>query len=341
MIQSNNMRADNIKDVAIIGAGPAGLFAAFQCGLLKLSVALIDSLPQAGGQIAALYPEKDILDVPGFSQITGGELSQKLIEQADQFPMDWHLKTQVHTIKKKEGLWRLSLSDEKEIQARSIIIAAGGGSFKPKKPPFENIEDYEQTSIHYSVQNPVQYKDKNIVIIGGGDSAVDWAMQLTEIGAHVTLVHRRDKFRALPHHVEILQKYAKEGRLNLQTGKQLYDIKGKAPYIETIQITDMKDNKEDIAADHLMIFMGLSKDLGPIANWGLSESKTRIDVNPINLQTKEEGIFAVGDIAYWEGKLPLIVTGFGEAAIAARGAFLHARPDERLSKLHSTSMNIK
>ncbi len=334
-------QTDEIKDVAIIGAGPAGLFTAFQCGLLKLSVAIIDSLPQAGGQIAALYPEKDILDVPGFSQITGCKLSQKLIRQAEQFPMDWHLKTQVHAIKKIDGLWQLKMDNEKTLQVKSIIIAAGGGSFKPKKPPFENIEAYEQTSIHYFVQNPMQYKGKNIMIIGGGDSAVDWAMQLTELGAYITLVHRRDKFRALPHHVEIIKQYAKEGRLNLQTGKQLSDIKGKAPYIDTVQIIDMDGCIEDFEIDHLMIFMGLSKDLGPIANWGLSESKTRIDVNPVTLQTAEEGIFAVGDVAYWNGKIPLIVTGFSEAAIAARNAFLHARPDEKLSKLHSTSMNIK
>ncbi len=342
MIQSSKTQdLDKIKDVVIIGAGPSGLFAAFQCSLLKLSVALVDSLPQAGGQIATLYPEKNILDVPGFSQITGGELAQKLVEQANQFPINWYLKSQVQRMQKENDVWNLVIDSGQNIQARSIIIAAGGGSFNPKKPPIKNIEDYESTSVHYAVQNPIQYKGKNIVIIGGGDSAVDWAIQLTQIGAYVTLVHRRDKFRALPHHVETIEKYAREGRLNLQTGKQIYNIKGKAPFIHHVQITDIDGYVEDIKADHLMIFMGLSKDLGPISNWGLSESKTRIDVNPITLQTSEEGIFAVGDIAHWEGKLPLIVTGFGEAAIAARNAFIFVNPDEKLSKLHSTSMKIK
>ncbi len=332
---------NNVKDVAIIGAGPAGLFAAFQCGLLKLSALVIDSLAEPGGQVAALYPEKDILDIPGFSKITGGELSTKLVEQAEQFPLEWHMQSQVYGIEKKENIWHLSMNNGKSVQAKSIIIAAGGGSFTPKRPPIEHIQDYEGSTIHYMVKNPSQYQGQNIVIIGGGDSAVDWAMQLTQIGAYVTLVHRRDKFRAIPHHVEIIEQYAKEGKLNLQTGHQLHDIKGKAPYLEKVEIADMDGNIQEIKAEHLLIFMGLSKDLGPIAHWGLGESRTRIEVNPVTLETIEPGIFAVGDIAHWEGKLPLIVTGFAEGAIAARGAFLYAKPEEKLSKLHSTSMDIK
>ncbi len=335
------MTQTHIKDVAVIGAGPSGLFTAFQCGLLKLSVAIIDSLPQAGGQIATLYPEKHILDIPGFMSVTGAELSRLLIEQVQQFPVHWYLKAQIHAIEKKDDIWHLTTGDGRIVCAKSIIIAAGGGSFKPKKPPLENIEDFEEASVHYMVKNSQQYQGKNVTIIGGGDSAIDWAMQLTEIGAYVTLVHRRNKFRAMPLHVQIVEQYAAEGRLNLQTGKQLYNITGTAPYIETVQIADMDENIEDVKTDYLLIFMGLNKDLGPISRWGLSESKSRIDVNPITLQTNQEGIFAVGDIAHWEGKLPLIVTGFGEAAIAARNAFMHVHPEEKLSNLHSTSMEIE
>ncbi|MFV0321825.1 MAG: NAD(P)/FAD-dependent oxidoreductase [Alphaproteobacteria bacterium] len=330
-----------VKDIAIIGAGPAGLFAAFQAGLLGLSTVILDSLPQAGGQMAALYPEKEILDVPGFISITGAELSERLVEQAAPFNKEWYFNTAVEALEKKDGIWHLSTSGDHEIYAKTIIIAAGGGSFKPKRPPqIEDIEAYEGTSIHYSVFNPGQYKDKSVVIIGGGDSAVDWAMHLTELGAKVTLVHRRDKFRALAHHVEKIKEYAEQGILNLQTGMQLHNIEGAAPNLSIVNITDFDGNITPIEAEHMFIFMGLNKDLGPIAQWGLSESKTRIDVNPATFETSEPSIFAIGDIAYWSGKVPLIVTGFGEAATATRSAFLVAKPEEKLSKMHSTSMKI-
>ncbi|MFV0431547.1 MAG: NAD(P)/FAD-dependent oxidoreductase [Alphaproteobacteria bacterium] len=334
--------SDQIRDMAIIGAGPSGLFAAFQAGFLGLSTVVVDSLPRAGGQLSALYPEKKILDVPGFMSITGEELSHKLLEQAELFNKSWYFNTVVESLEKKDDIWHLGCSQDTTILARTIIIAAGGGSFAPKKPTqIENIEDYEEKSIHYSVHNPKQYQGQSVVILGGGDSAIDWAMHLTEIGAKVTLVHRRDKFRAVAHHVEKVQEYAAQGKLNLQTGMQLHNIKGDAPYLTSVQITDFDDNVTDVEASHLFIFMGLNKDLGPIAEWGLSESKTRIDVNPATLETAEPSIFAIGDIAYWEGKVPLIVTGLGEAATATRRAFLVARPEEKLKKIHSTSMNIK
>ncbi len=330
-----------VKDIAIIGAGPSGLFAAFQAGLLGLSTVVIDSLPQIGGQLTALYPEKEILDVPGFLSVTAAELSDKLMAQASIFNKEWHFSTTIEGLSKNNDIWALSTDDDDVIYAKSIIIAAGGGSFKPKRPPqIENIAAYEGTSIFYAVQNSEKYIGKSVVIIGGGDSAVDWAMHLTELGAKVTLVHRRDKFRALAAHVDKIKAFAAQGLLNLQTGMQLHSIEGDAPNIDIVNITDFDGNVTPIKADRMLIFMGLNKDLGPIAEWGLSESKTRIDVNPATLETSEPSIFAVGDIAHWQGKVPLIVTGFGEAATATRSAFLVARPEEKLSKVHSTSMKI-
>lgn len=330
-----------IFDVAVIGAGPSGLFATFQAGLLGLNVVVIETLPQAGGQLSALYPEKIILDVPGFLNIGAGELSHILYEQAQKFSPKWHFNTQVQQLSYQDSLWHLQTSDDQIIQTKAIIIAAGGGSFAPKRPPhIENIQEFENISVFYSVQNPNEYIGKNVTIIGGGDSAVDWAMQLTKLGAYVTLVHRRDKFRALPAHVSEVENFAQQGKLNLQTGKQLHQIAGNNGQLTNVEIADLDGNIEQVPAEFLLIFMGLNKDLGPISQWGLSESKTRIPVDPITMQTSMEGIFAIGDIAHWEGKIPLIVTGFGEAAIAARGAFLVARPDEKLSKIHSTSMTV-
>lgn len=331
-----------VFDIAVIGAGPSGLFAAFQAGLLGLNVVVIETLPEAGGQLSALYPEKTILDVPGFSNITAGALSHNLYEQAQAFSPKWYFNTQVQNLSKHDELWYLQTSNDQKIQAKAIIIAAGGGSFSPKRPGHvENITAFENISVFYSVQNPKEYAGKNVAIIGGGDSAVDWAMQLTEIGSFVTIVHRRDKFRALPAHVDKIKAFAKQGKLNLQTGKQLHQIEGKNGQLTHIDIIDFDKNIQKIPTDILLIFMGLNKDLGPISQWNLSESKTRIHVDPITMQTTTKGIFAIGDIAYWEGKVPLIVTGFGEAAIAARNAFLVAKPDEKLSKIHSTSITIK
>ncbi len=328
-------------DVAIIGAGPAGLFATFQAGLLGLSAVVMETLPQAGGQLSALYPEKTILDVPGFTAIKAGDLSDALYKQAQTFKPVFHFNTQVNALKREGKHWLISTNTDQVIKAYSIIIAAGGGSFIPKRPThIENIAEFEQISVFYSVHNAKQFAGKNITIIGGGDSAVDWALEFTKLDAYVTLVHRRDKFRAVAAHVDKLHDFALKGKLSLQTSKQLHEIYGEAGQLSHVEIIDFDKNIQEIPTDNLFIFMGLNKDLGPISNWGLSESKTRIDVEPITMQTSAEGIFAIGDVAYWENKMPLIVTAFGEAAIAARGAFLVARPDEKLSKVHSTSLSI-
>lgn len=330
-----------VFDVAIIGAGPSGLFATFQAGLLGLKAVVIENLPQPGGQLAALYPEKNILDVPGFLNVAAGKLSDILYQQAQAFSPIWHFNTQVRQINNHNQLWHLHTANQQEIKAKAIIIAAGGGSFAPKRPPhIENIAEFEDISVFYSVKNPDAYAGKNITIIGGGDSAVDWAMQLTEAGSYVTLVHRRDKFRALPAHVDKIKTFADQEKLNLQTGMQLHQIDGQNGQLTSVEISDLDGNIQKVPTDILLIFMGLNKDLGPISQWNLSESKTRIDVNPVTMETKTQGIFAIGDIAHWEGKIPLIVTGFSEAAIAARGAFLAAKPEEKLSKIHSTSMQI-
>ncbi len=327
-------------DVAIIGAGPSGLFSAFRCGLLGMSTVIFDSLSEVGGQLATLYPEKNILDVPGFSKITGFELSQKLKEQADQFAGTYKMSTKITDLQKVGNNFQLTCDNKEKYTVASVIIAAGGGSFLPKKPKLDDIELYEGNSIHYMVKKVDAFKNKNVAIIGGGDSAVDWALQLHHAGANISLIHRRNKFRAIEASVKQINSLANNGEINLYLDSQVTKLIGDGEKLSKITILNNDGQEHELQVNDLLIFMGLNKDLGPIANWQLGESKTRIDVEKASMQTREEGIFAIGDVAHYENKENLIVLGFAEATLASNGAFLHVNPDKKLSHIHSSSMKI-
>ena len=329
-----------IRDVAIIGAGPSGLFAVFECGMVGLKCHVIDSLEEIGGQCTALYPEKPIYDIPAYPEITAANLIAKLEKQAEPFHPIYHMNQQIVAISNDEGVWRLKTSKDKEICAKAIIIAGGAGAFGPNKPPLSNIEQYEGTSVFYIVREKASFKDKKIVIAGGGDSAIDWALSLIDIASKISIVHRRDKFRAAPETVSKLQQFSEEGRIDILTPYQLKDLNGEGNKLQSIDIIDKNKNIITIDADILLPFYGLSNDLGPIADWGLNLTKSHIETHPTTAQTNIDGIYAIGDIAAYENKVKLILTGFSEAAFAAHHIYKQLKPDTPLHFEYSTTKGV-
>ncbi len=332
-------------DVVIIGAGPVGLFTIFECGMMKMTCHVIDALEEVGGQCTALYPEKPIYDIPGFPSINAGDLIKNLKEQAAPFNPQYHLGDQVNSVHKievpQDGYrWMVTTTRGVELQARIIIIAAGVGAFGPNKPPLDNIEDFEEKSVHYFVRWRETYKGKSIVIAGGGDSAVDWALSLSSVAKKVYVVHRRAKFRALPDSVEKLHTLHDEGILELVTPYQLSSLEGKNGELKTVNVTDLDGQERSLEADYLLPFFGLSMNLGPIAEWGLNLDKSHITINPTTAETSEEGIFAVGDVATYDNKLKLILCGFSEAAQAAHKAREFVYPDEVFHFEYSTTSGV-
>lgn len=331
---------DYEADIAIIGAGPVGLFAVFECGMLGLSCCVIDALEEIGGQCTALYPEKPIYDIPAYPTINAAELIEKLEKQAAPFKPAYCLNQQVTSISDNNGLWRLTTSKETEIQAKAIIIAGGGGAFGPNKPPLEGIEAYEGISVFYSVRQKTNFAGKDIVIGGGGDSAVDWALSLAPIAKSVRLVHRRDKFRAAPESVSRLYDMAEQGKIEIVTPFQLKSLEGQNGKLQAIHIADMKGSVRVLKADILLPFYGLSMDLGPIADWNLTLDHHHIVVDPTSCQTSRENIYAIGDIATYKNKLKFILTGFSEAAFAAHNIYKKIYPDQPLHFEYSTTKGI-
>lgn len=329
--------ADNIRDVAIIGAGPVGLFAVFECGMLGLSVHVIDALPEIGGQCTALYPEKPIYDIPAYPEIMAADLIAQLEKQAAPFRPHYHLNQQVVSISDNKGYYQLITSADMHIKARTIIIAGGAGAFGPNKPPLEDIESYEGVSVFYMVQNKSAFAGKNIVIAGGGDSAVDWALSLAPIAKSVRLVHRRDKFRAAPQSVEKLNQLHKDGIIELVTPYQLKSLTGDKGQLKAIEVADMQGSVRVLEADILLPFYGLSMDLGPIAEWGLNLDHHHISVHPTTCQTNKQKIYAIGDIAAYDNKLKLILTGFSEGAFAAHDIYKKIHPETPLHFEYSTT----
>lgn len=328
-------------DVAIIGAGPTGLFAIFECGMLKMSCHVIDALESIGGQCSAMYPEKPIYDIPAHPAISGGDLIAKLEEQAAPFNPTYHLNQQVTTLQKQEdGRFLLETSKGTAITAKAVIIAAGVGAFGPNRPPLADLESYEGQSVFYMVRKREDFRDKRIVIAGGGDSAVDWALSLSEIAKSVQVVHRRPKFRAAPESVAQLNKLTEDGTVELVVPYQLDGLKGEEGKLSAIVVKDFDGQTRDLDADILLPFYGLSQNLGPITEWGLDLEKKHLSVHPTRMSTSVDGIFAVGDIVTYENKLKLILCGFSEAAMAARSAHAYAYPDEELHFEYSTSMGV-
>jgi thioredoxin reductase (NADPH) len=330
------------RDVAIIGAGPVGLFAVFECGMLGLSCHVIDVLDMPGGQCAALYPEKPIYDIPGYPVIAAQDLIARLAEQAAPFAPLYHLGRRVDRLEPLPdgGGFRLGLDNDATIEAGAVIIAAGVGAFGPNRPPLDGIEAYEGKSVFYLVQRREDYRGRRVVIAGGGDSAIDWALSLAEVAAQVMLVHRRDKFRAAPESLARLKRLAADGKVELVTPYQLHGLDGEAGHLRAVLVADLDGQVRRLAADRLLPFFGLSMNLGPIAQWGLALDQHHVAVDPATCATSAPGIFAVGDIAAYRAKLKLILTGFAEAAQAARAIFPLVRPGEALHFQYSTTTGV-
>jgi thioredoxin reductase (NADPH) len=325
-----------MKDVAIIGAGPVGLFAVFELGMLGLSSALIDGLPAVGGQCRALYAEKPIYDIPAHPSILAGDLVDRLWEQASPFAPKLHLGTSVEAVERVSEGFVLTLADGKSVPARSVLIAAGAGAFMPNRPPLDGIENFEGTSIHYFVDRIENYRGKRIVIAGGGDSAVDWANILSDVAASVSVVHRRAQFRAAPDNVARLHEKVKQEKIRLCTPSQLSALSGSSGQLHAVSITYEDGTSEDLQADCLLPFFGLMPSLGSIESWGLDIDKKTIKVDPSTCATNMNGVYAIGDIAGYPRKLKLIMTGFAEGAQAAHALYEFLNPGKPLHFVHST-----
>lgn len=327
-------------DVVIIGAGPVGLFAIFQCGMLKMRCHVIDTLESIGGQCAALYPEKPIYDIPAYPAINGGDLIAKLEEQAAPFHPIYHLGERATELSKNERDWVIVTDKGTKIRSKAIIIAAGCGAFGPNRPPLAGIEEYEGKSVFYLVKKREDFRGKKVVIAGGGDSAVDWALALSDIAQSIHLIHRRGKFRAAPASIAQLEKFHQEGKIELVTPYQLHGLKGQSGVLEQVIVTTLEGQERALDADMLLPFFGLAMELGPLLHWGLNLERNHIDVNPANCATNLEGIFAIGDIATYPGKLKLILAGFSEAAMSAHSIYSLVHPNEALHFEYSTSRGV-
>jgi len=329
-------------DVVIIGAGPVGLFAVFELGMLKIKAAVVDSLEEIGGQCTALYPEKPIFDIPAHPRIAGGELIERLEEQAAPFHPTYHLKSQVTGLTRQaDGGWLVATSAGAEIACKAVAIAAGGGAFGPNKPPLEGLETYEGTGVFYMVKRREDFRGKRIVIAGGGDSAVDWAMSLPEVAEKVYVVHRRDKFRAAPESVERMRAWEKTGKLEMVVPYQLAGLEGVDGNLDAVVVKDLDGGERRLEADVLLPFFGLAAKLGPIAEWGFPVEKNTIPVDPATCQTAMDGVFAIGDVAAYPGKLKLILQGFSDAAQAAHAIYPLVYPGEALHFEYSTTKGVQ
>lgn len=331
-------------DVIVIGAGPSGLFAVFECGMLGLKCAVFDSLPEIGGQCTALYPEKPIYDIPAAPSILAGDLIHNLEKQAAPFGPSYHLDQQVVSVSQEGGIWQVKTSKGVEARASAIIIAAGAGAFGPNRPPLEDIQSYENAGpgrgVQYMVRRKDDYIGKRVVIAGGGDSAVDWALSLAPLAQSVHVVHRRDKFRAAPENVRQMQGLAAEGKIHLVVPFQLKDIEGRDGNMTGIVVINDNGEEQVLQADVLLPFFGLAAELGPLSEWGLAIDNHHITVDPFTCQTSVDGIFAIGDIAAYKNKLKLILTGFNEAALAAHAIRKQIHPNEALHFEYSTTKGL-
>jgi thioredoxin reductase (NADPH) len=329
--------AHHTTDVAIIGAGPVGLFAVFELGLLNIKAHLVDILDRPGGQCAELYPEKPIYDIPALPVCTGQELTDALLRQIAPFKPEFHFSQMVESLQKTDdGKWQLTTDQGTTITAPVVVIAAGGGSFVPKKPPIKGIEPYEGISVFYAVRRMEQFRDKKLVIVGGGDSALDWVLNLQPLAAQVTLIHRRDEFRAAPDSVEKMRALAAAGKMDLKFG-QVTALDGADGKLSAVEFTDSEKNKSTIACDALLPFFGLTMKLGPVADFGLQLHENLIPVDTEKFETSTPSIFAIGDINAYPGKLKLILSGFHEAALMAQQAFRYVFPGQKLRFQYTTS----
>ena len=325
-------------DILIIGAGPTGLFAVFEAGLLQLKCHLIDALPQAGGQCAEIYPKKPIYDIPGFPEVLAGDLVDNLMEQIKPFQPGFTLGERAETIEKLEdGTFIVTTNKGTKHQAPIVAIAGGLGSFEPRKPLLDNIEKFEDKGINYFIKDPEVYRNKKVVIAGGGDSALDWSIFLADVASEVSLVHRRNEFRGALDSVEKVQKLKNEGKINLITPAEIVSLNGNG-VLQSVNILKTTEVQEQIEleVDHFIPLFGLSPKLGPIGDWGLEIEKNAIKVNTFDYQTNIPAIYAIGDVNTYPGKLKLILCGFHEATLMCQSAFQRIFPDKKYVMKYTT-----
>lgn len=328
-------------DVAIIGAGPVGLFAVFELGMLKIRCHVIDALETIGGQCAALYPEKPIYDIPALPEVLAGELVERLSRQAAPFQPAYHLGQRVEKLARRGAGWRLETNQGAKVDCRAVIVAAGSGAFAPKRPPLPGIESYEGKSVFYLVSRREAFRGKRVVIAGGGDSALDWTLSLAELAKKIYVVHRRPKFRGLPQSVAALHRLTETGEaVEIVVPYVLQGLEGRDGELSAVIVRTPAGAERRLEADALLAFFGLSMDLGPIADWRLALDHGRIVVDPATCETDRPGIFAIGDVADYAGKLKLILSGFSEAAMAAHAIHRLVFPDQELHWEYSTTKGL-
>jgi len=324
-------------DICIVGAGPVGLFAVFEAGLLKLRCHVVDALPQPGGQLSEIYPKKPIYDIPGFPEVLAGDLVDNLMKQIEPFHPTFTLGERVEKFEKLEdGSFKLYTTDGTEIQCKAVAIAGGLGSFEPRKPAVENLERFEGgKGVHYMVRDPEHFRDKRIVIAGGGDSALDWTNFLANVAADVTLVHRGTTFRGAADSAEKVQKLHEAGKIKLVLSSNVTHLHGD-DRLEQVTITANAGDTNTVALDHFIPLFGLTPKLGPIGEWGLDIEDDAVKVNTLDYSTSMPGVFAIGDINTYPGKLKLILCGFHEAALMCQGAFKYIFPDKKYTLKYTT-----
>lgn len=329
-------------DICIIGAGPVGLFAVFEAGLLKMRCHLVDVLPQVGGQLSEIYPKKPIYDIPGYPEVNAQQLVDNLMKQIEPFHPTFTLGEKVKMVRKLEdGAFELTTSDNTVIRCKAIVIAAGLGSFEPRKPAIEGLEQYEgkDKGVLYMIKDPETFRGKRLVLAGGGDSALDWTIYLANVASRLTLIHRNETFRGAPDSGEKVFALARDGKIDLYMNADLESVKG-AERLEAITLVDKEQKQVKIETDYLIPLYGLSPKLGPIADWGLALDKNNIQVNTLDYSTSVPGIYAIGDINTYPGKLKLILCGFHEAALMAHSAFKYVYPNQKPSFKYTTVSGV-
>ena len=323
-------------DAVVIGSGPVGLFSVFELGLLDIKCEVVDILDKPGGQCAELYPDKPIYDIPGMPVVMGNELVELLIKQINPFKPNFHLSSMITELENEgEDLWKTKTDTGKTFLSKVVVIAAGGGSFQPKKPHIKGISEYENKSVFYSIRDRKKFEGKNIVIVGGGDSALDWAITLNDDADSVTLIHRREEFRAAPETVNKVSSLISENKIKFHLG-QVKSLNGKDGVLDSV-VCSQGENEIKIDCDTILPFFGLTMKLGPVANWGINLNENLVSVDTEKFETDQKGIFAIGDINTYPGKLKLILCGFHEAALMAQKAHSYVYPDKKITFQYTTS----
>jgi len=328
-------------DVVIIGAGPCGLFQVFELGLLGLKAEVVDSTRQPGGQCAELYPDKPIYDIPGIPVCSGQELTDALLKQIEPFSCGMHLQEEVTVVRKtSDDSFHVETNAGTQFHARAVVIAGGVGSFQPRQLRVPGAEDFDGKSLHYRVQDPTQFAGRKLVVLGGGDSALDWVLELIGVAGHITLVHRRDEYRAVPASVDKMRKLVADGKMDVIESAKATAIDGADGSINSVTIQPKEGESVEVPADHVLVFFGLAPKLGPIAEWGLDINRKTVNVDTEKFETSEPGIYAVGDINYYPGKKKLILCGFHEAALAAFAIKQRIEPDKKVHVQYTTTSPI-